>query len=162
MLAAPSVEPYAAPTSSTANVCPVIGTGVKPSRTEICAISPTNPAPPRTSSASVSSPERGNTASLRVMVWSGIEALDQRWRNSVATNPFEVVRPNYGDAREDGTVGSERYSLVAAIKNISDAGHHRDPGTLDGRRRLRCAWLRRGADRLGTARSGSRSGGLVE
>ena len=36
-MAAPSAGPYAAPTSSTPSVCPVIGTGVNGSRNESCA-----------------------------------------------------------------------------------------------------------------------------
>src|SRR5262249_30888925 len=50
----------------TANVCPVIGTGVKPRWIETCAASATKAAPATTSKASTRSPVRGKTASRRV------------------------------------------------------------------------------------------------
>jgi hypothetical protein len=66
--------PYDAPTRSTANVWPEIGTGVKPSMISIWAARATSPAPAMTRIASVASPARGKTASLRVAACGFIAA----------------------------------------------------------------------------------------
>src|SRR3954463_15045654 len=64
MLAAACCQPSTAPTSRTANVCPVNGTGVPGTGTETCAATPTSAAPPTTNAvvrASVGT--RGATSS---------------------------------------------------------------------------------------------------
>src|SRR6478735_5818020 len=61
MLARPRTVPSDAPTSRTANVWPVIGTGVNGRETEIWAAPATSPAPPTTRAASVRTSKRGTS-----------------------------------------------------------------------------------------------------
>ena len=135
--------------SRTAKVCPVSGTGVKPSLIETCAASATNAVPPTTSSTSVSSACAGQDGEAESCGLSLHQVLRPSWSNLGCT-----LSQGYSRVVRDILPILERWAglgiptaLGTVVERVGSAP--RDPGAS-----LAC----RGADEL----AGSVTGGCVD
>ena len=156
----PSTGPYAAPTSSTANVCSVIGTGVKPRWNETCAH--------ERDEAGAAADEQRVDEQARAGKDGEAKSRGLRCPSVIQT----LLASNFGCAaiRRPRNPGSqlERRVRNAALSSLrSRSGDSMrdiisilERWTADGRPVAR--GLRGRADRLGAARSGRDARGLVE